>query len=123
MSLISQHLKKIQENFEFSDLKSNITPQSHIPEISADGNDSLITLDKELLTELLSFAGLAQDKVEKILNKMSILNKSGSLELKHLDYLVNDSDQSGSFNKTIAENLKSEMNNEPITVIQKFKQK
>jgi hypothetical protein len=45
------------------------------------------------------------------------------LELKHLDYLVNDSDQSGSFNKTIAENLKSEMNNEPITVIQKFKQK
>jgi hypothetical protein len=123
MSLISQHLKKIQENFEFSDLKSNITPQSHIPEISADGKDSLITLDKELLTELLSFAGLAQDKVEKILNKMSILNKSGSLELKHLEYLVNDSDQSGSFNKTIAENLKSEMNNEPITVIQKFKQK
>jgi hypothetical protein len=123
MSLISQHLKKIQENFEFSDLKSNIKPQSHIPEISADGKDSLITLDKELLTELLSFAGLAQDKVEKLLNKMSILNKSGSLELKHLDYLVNDSDQSGSFNKTISENLKSEMNKEPITVIQKFKQK
>lgn len=110
MSLLSDHLNKIKENFEFSSLTTNNEQPNVIPEISVDSKNLNITIDIELLKELLTFSGLAEDKVEKILNKISVLNKTEALGVKHFEYLTNNLESS------INENLKIEMNKEEISI-------